>query len=236
MRVLVSILFSAVALFAENPQAFAPNSQVPDNLSIPAKLSKTIDTNKCKAGDVVEMKTLEPVLIANGLVMPESAKLHGRILGAASRQNDQPSWLVLVVERAEWKQHSIPLHAFVAAQITIKTQLPGQSNNAFQDAINLPDTLYNRHTAARQSAPGRGISAALSHALRDATVEGNDALELSYHGLNDLRLMKDQNGRVFLVSQKPHLKLPSGTMFMLRNQATVEQTEVGATKAAGSAQ
>ena len=116
MRMLVSVLFSAVAVFAEDPQALAPNSQVPDNLSIPVQLSKTIDTSKCKPGDAVEMKSLEPVLITQGLVMPEDAKLHGRVLGAASRQDNQPSWVLLVVVEAEWKQHRIPLRAVVAAQ------------------------------------------------------------------------------------------------------------------------
>ena len=60
MRILLLVLFSAAAIFAEDPQAITPATQVPDNLSIPAQLSKAVDTKKCKAGDVVEMRTLEP--------------------------------------------------------------------------------------------------------------------------------------------------------------------------------
>src|SRR6185312_1688124 len=133
MRVLVYILFFAVAVFAEDPQAIAPTAQVPDNFNIPAQLSKTLDTNKCKSGDPVEMRTLEPVLIGNGVVIPENAKLHGRVLGAASRQNDKPSWLVVVFERAEWKRHIVPLHAFVASRITLRAPQSGRANSPFED-------------------------------------------------------------------------------------------------------
>lgn len=216
---LVSVLFSAVAVFAEDPQAIAPNSQVPENLSIPAQLSKTIDTSKCKPGDAVEMRSLEPVLISHGLVMPEDAKLHGRVLGAASRQDNQPSWVLVVVVEAEWKQHRVPLHAVVAAQITIKPKAAAQSVSAFDNAI-------TRRTSGRVSAPGRRGSAGPTRAPRDATVDGNDTLELNYHGVDDLVLMKDQQGRVFLVSQRPQLKVPSGTMFMLRNQPVIAQEQV----------
>jgi len=238
MRVLLLFLFSAITVFAGDPQAAAPAAQGPENLTIPAQLSKAIDTNKCKAGDAVEMRTLEPVLVGNGLVMPENAKLHGKIVGAASRQNDQPSWVLLVVERAEWKQHSVALHAFIASQITIKAKVPGQSDNAFQNAIDMPDRVLWRRGARQlpQSYPGGDLSRTLTHPPRDATIEGNDARQLSYHGVDDLRLLQAKNGSVFLVSPKPHLKLPSGTMFMLRNQAAATQVQTAATKPAGSGQ
>jgi hypothetical protein len=234
MRVLVSILFSVVAVFAEDPQALAPSAQAPDNLTIPVRLSKAIDTNKCKTGDPVEMRTLESVLIANGIVMPENAKLHGRILGSASRQDNQPSWVVMLVEQAEWKQHSIPLHAFVAAQITIRAALSGTTNNAFDGTNGQLDILRRRQAAHIPRALGRGPSAGLSRTLQDATVERNGAPQLNYQGIDDLRITQDKNGNVFLVSQKRHLKLPSGTMFMLRNRLTVPQNEMSATTLAGS--
>lgn len=235
MRVLVSILLLAVAIFAQDPQASAPSAAAPNNLSIPVQLSKTIDTKKCKTGDTVEMKTLEPVLVANGLVMPENAKLHGRVVGAASRQNDQPSWVLLVVDRADWKQHTVALHAFVVSQITVKATVPSQNNNAFDDALNMPDRFNRRHAPQPQTNPTGQASRSAAAAPRDATLDGNGAQQLSYHGLDDLRIMRDKNGAVYLVSQKPHLKLPSGAMFMLRNQAILHQEEAVAGKLANRA-
>jgi hypothetical protein len=236
MRLLLFVLFSAITLYADDPSAVASPVPVPENLSIPARLSKTIDTKKCKAGDVVEMKTLEPVLITNGVVMPENTKLHGKIVGAASRQNEKPSWVLLVVQRAEWKEHSIPLHAFVAAQITIKAQVPGQNDNTFQGAIDMADIERRRRGTRTQTDPASDSAKSLGRPPRDATVERNDGLELSYHGVNDLLLMKDNNGRVFLVSQKAHLKLPSGTMLMLHNRPTAAATQAASPKAADRAQ
>ena len=217
MRVLLPVLLSAIAVLAEDPQVTTPAAQLSDNLSIPARLSKTIDTNKCKAGDAVEMRTLESVLIGNGLVMPENTKLHGTIVNAASRHSDQPSWVLLVVERAQWKEHMVPLHAFVTSQITIKAQVSAQNNNAFDNAVTLP----SRRRSPRdpfQNAPGPGVATARTRPLGDATVEPSDTQQLSYHGVEDLRMLQDKTGRVFLVSQKAHLKLPSGTMLMLRNR------------------
>jgi hypothetical protein len=226
MRVLVAVLFLAIAVFAEDPQAVAPDTPVLDNFSIPARLSKTIDTNKCKAGDAVEMQTLEPVLITKGLVMPENSKLHGKVLGAASRQEDRPSWLVLVVERAEWKQHDVPLHAFVAARITVK------SRSSQGDPIN---PFRGSRTPRLARAPGKAISTSPTPPA-DAVLDRNDALPSDYSSLDDVRLMRANNGAVFLVSQKPHLKLPSGTMFMLRNQLIVPKQQPATTNAADSAQ
>lgn len=218
MRILLLILFSALAIFAEDPSATTAASQVPDNLSIPARLGKTIDTKKCKPGDAFEMRTLEPVLLSNGLVMPENTKLRGKVVAAASRQNDKPSWVLLVVQRAEWKQHSVPLRAFVTSQITLKAKVEGQDDNTFQGALNQPETFYRRR-ARGQNYPTSSLAVSAAHPVQDGTVEAGETQQLSYQRLDDLRLIQDKKGRVFLVSPKDHLKLPSGTMFVLHNRS-----------------
>jgi hypothetical protein len=234
MRTLCLVLFSAITIFAEDPQATTAASPAPDNLSIPAKLNKTIDTKKCKAGDVVELRTLEPVLITNGLVMPEHTKLHGKIVGAASRQNDKPSWVLLMVDRAEWNDHSVPLRAFVTSQITIKAKVDTPNDSAFEGAISLPDSLYRRRTRS-QSYPTSELGVTAAHPVRDGTVEAGQTEQLSYQRLDDVHILQAKNGAVFLLSQKDHLKLPSGTMFMLRNRLA-PPTQVAAQKASGNTQ
>ncbi len=234
MRTLLLVLFSAITIFAEDPQATTAASQAPDSLSIPAKLTKTIDTKKCKAGDVVELRTLEPVLIANGLVMPEHTKLHGRIVGAASRKNDKPSWVLLMVDRAEWKQHTVPLRAFVTSQITLKAKVDSPNDSAFEGAISLPDSLYRRHSRS-QSYPTSELGVSAAHPVRDGTVEAGQTQHLSYQSLNDVHILQARNGAVFLLSPKDHLKLPSGTMFMLSNRPAVAPAPAAA-QAPGSTQ
>ena len=233
MRTLLLVLFAAITVFAEDPQVTTPASQVPDNLSIPAKLNKTIDTKKCKAGDVVELQTLEPVLITNGLVMPEHTKLHGKIVGAASRMNDKPSWILLVVDRAEWKEHSVPLRAFVTSQITVKANVDAQNDSAFEGAISLPESVYRRRSRA-QNYPTSELGVSASHPVRDGTVEAGDTQQLTYQRLDDVHILQAKSGAVFLLSQKDHLKLPSGTMFMLHNRPGGVQRSAEAGKAPGA--
>jgi hypothetical protein len=234
MRILLLVLCSALAVFAEDPQAPAtPASQAPDHLSIPAELSKTIDTNKCKAGDAVEMRTLAPVLIANGVVMPENTKLQGKVAAAASRQKDRPSWLLLIIQRAEWKDHSLALRAFITSQITMKADVEGQDDSTFQGALNLPDNFYRRRSRG-QNYPTSDLAVSAAHPVRDWTVEGGQTQQLSYQRLDDVRLIQDKNGRVFLLSQKDHLKLPSGTMFVLQNRPLGAQSAAPAATPAGN--
>ncbi len=111
------LIFTALLAPAQQPAATDPASS--GKLSIPAQLTKAVRADKAHAGDPVEFRTLEPVLVGKGLVMPANTSLHGRVLGASPKQDGKNSWLALVVERAEWTQHSLPLHAFVAAQISI---------------------------------------------------------------------------------------------------------------------
>jgi hypothetical protein len=229
---LLLVLFSAIAVFAEDPQAVPPDSRAPDNLSIPAKLNKTIDTKKCKAGDAVEMQTLEPVLIANGLVMPEHTKLLGKVVSAASRHKDKPSWVLLMIDRAEWKEHSLALRAFVFSQITVKAKVETQNDTAFDGAISLPESLSRRRSRS-QSYPTSELGVSASHPVRDGTVEAGQTQQLSYQRLDDVHILQAKNGAVFLLSQKDHLKLPSGTMFMLRNRPAGAQRSAEAGKAAG---
>jgi hypothetical protein len=236
MRVLISILFLSVAGFAEDPQPPVPPAQVSENFTIPARLAKTVDTKKCKAGDVVEMRTLEPVLIGNGLVMPEHTRLQATVLGAASRQNEKPSWLVLVVQKAEWKDHSVPLRAFVTSQITVKPK-PGQNDSPSTASTNMSDFEHGRYTP-RLGNSLSSRSKSFGRVARDATDGGDAAPDLSHQRLDDLYMQQARNGMMFLLSPKRNLKLPSGTMFMLRNQpaGAPAPAQAVAQKATGSTQ
>jgi hypothetical protein len=165
--------------------------------------------------------------------------LHATIVGAASRQRDKPSWLLLMVDRAEWKDHSVALRAFVASQITLKQKVDGQNDSTFQSAMNLPDSLSRRRSRAQsnpQSYPGSDLSISPSRPVRDETVEAGQDQQLTYHRLDDVRMMQAKNGAVFLVTSKDHLKLPSGIMFMLRNRPVTPPVQAATQTATASAQ
>jgi len=206
---------------AETPREFIPGPQLATSLTIPAQLNKTIDTDKSRVGEFVYMNALESVSLGKDVVMPRGAKLSGRVLGGASRNQDKPSWIVIVIERVEWKNYRVPLHAFIVAQIA-----SGHRQSAIvPDDSTVPRTRDNcssRQPSARgisHDNPGNELAVVMmDHSPQDATVGGSDAVHTTSPPLDDLHVFQDKNGTVFLLSQKSHLKLPSGTMFILRNQ------------------
>lgn len=228
-RFCLFLLLASLTLAEEHPTA-APQLESPANLSIPVQLSRTVSTDKCKVGDSVEFKSLEPVLIGKGVVMPTDTRLHGRVLGTASRQGDKPAWLVLLVDRAEWKEYSLPLHAFIASQITVKPKAShsGAAAAPLSADNGTPQATTNRRPRnlnARQagmSDPAGDLSSVAPRAPQDGTAAVQDELPPDYKPLDDVHIFRDKNGTTFLLSQKANVKLPSGTMLMLRNQPVVK--------------
>ena len=169
------------------------------------------------------------------LVMPEHTKLIGKVVAAASRKEDKPSWLLLVINRAEWKEHSLPLRAFITSQITLKANIDAQNDNAFDGALTLPESVYRRRSRA-QNYPRSELSVSAAHPLHDGTVESGEAQELIYQRLEHIRVLPARNGAVFLLSPKDHLKLPSGTMFVLHHRLATASAPASTQKPPGSTQ
>jgi hypothetical protein len=217
LRVGIPILMMAAVL--GQAQQDKPRAQAVGQLSIPAELTTTVRAGSAHRGDPVQFRTLEPVLIANGLVMPANAKLLGRVVGASPQQGDKPSWLVLLVERAEWKQQSVPLHAFIASQIAISNALGKYSQSA--DAMT---NTSNSRRDGRQSARAAvhdGIDSSPSTKMpQDARTAGGQDPVAKSSPLTDLRIVRDKDGTAYLFSSKSNVKLPSGTLFLLQNEAS----------------
>jgi hypothetical protein len=217
LRGCILVLIVAVAI----GQAQRDTSVTPPvaGLSIPAELTTTVRAENAHRGDSVEFRTLEAVLIANGLVMPKNAKLMGRIVGAAPREGDKPSWLVLLVERGEWKKQSVPLHAFIARQIAI-TSAP---QNSPEPADSMAPSS-NPHRTARTSArtaieAGADISPS-TKVPQDSKSSSRPEPSPNALLLKDVRIVRDKDGIAYLFSSKTNVTLPSGTLFVLQNQAS----------------
>ena len=184
--------------------------------SIAAELKTTVKAENAHRGDPVEFRTLEAQLVASGVVMPANAKLTGRIVGAAPQQADKPSWLVLLVERAEWKEASVPLHAFITRQIAISVN---QLNSQNTDAM----TNSNARRVGRESARAAmhdGIDNASSTRMpQDAKEVSQQSAGTKNSPIKDLRIVRDKDGIAYLFSANSNVKLPSGTLFVLQNQA-----------------
>ena len=211
----IPLLMMAASLIQAQPDSLATKPAA--GLSIPAELTKTVRADKVHRGDPVEFTTLEAVLVSPKLVMPPQTKLFGRIVGAAPRHGDKPSWLVLLVERAEWKQHSVALHAFIASQITV---VPATNQNTVSPETTAPTINPRRRGSALPVDPsGTDLPWVRRPPREDATVQSQDETPLKLPRLKDLRIVRNKDGMWYLFSAKSDVKLPGGTLFMLQNQA-----------------
>jgi hypothetical protein len=210
----VPLLLMAAWFMQAQPET--PVARLTGDLTIPAELTKTVRADKAQRGDPVEFTTLEAVLVAPKLVMPPQSKLFGRVVGAAPRRGDKPSWLVLLVERAEWKQHSVPLHAFISAQITL---VPAVSpNTSAPDTTGTTTNLRRRRGVVLPADQSGTDLPSLRKPPQDATVTSQGEAPLKAATLKDLRIVRDKDGTSYLFSAKSNVKLPSGSLFMLQNQ------------------
>ena len=217
MRTICTALLAFAVLLAAAQQPVVGNATSSGTLSIPAQLRKTLRADKARVGDPVEFRTLEAVLVSKDTVMPANASLRGRVLGASPKQDGKNSWLALVVERAEWKQHSVPLHAFVVAQISI-------SSANLQSAAD--PKLAGTNAAPRRTGRGSVAVAAesdpsLSSIIRspqDATETAQNELAPKYPTLENVGILRDKDGTTYLLSSKTNVKLPAGVLLMLKNE------------------
>jgi hypothetical protein len=216
LRGCIVILVISAVLAQAQAQKDALGPPVVGEVSIPAELKTTVKAENAHRGDPVEFRTLEPQLIANGVVMPANAKLTGRIVGAAPQQGDKPSWLVLLVERAEWKQNSIPLHAFIARQIAISVN-PLNLQNA--DAMSNTTTSRRAGRESARAAMHDGIDNSPSTRMpQDAREAAPQVPTTKSPPIKDLKIVRDKDGIAYLFSANSNVKLPSGTLFVLQNQ------------------
>ncbi len=218
MRKLYTALLTFTALLAPAQQPPVRNPESAGTMSIPAQLTRTVQADKAHPGDIVEFRTLEAVLAGKDLVIPANARLYGRVLSAAPRQENKNSWLAVVVERAEWKQGSLPLHAFIAAQIAIST-----TNNQRSAAPGTAEnTTSNLRRAPRQNARVMAESdpslSTLIKSPQDATETPQDQAGPKHPMLENVGLFRDNKGTTYLLSSKANVKLPAGVLLMLKNE------------------
>ncbi len=104
-----------VALVVVTNAAAQELPAIKQDCTFPAELRHTIHSNSAKVGDPVEFRTVEAVLIGNGVVVPDGASLLGQIVKVMSRSGSSPEAGVSVrIDKLQWGSHSIPLNLVVS--------------------------------------------------------------------------------------------------------------------------
>jgi hypothetical protein len=102
-----AILF-VLAFLLQTPAA------VPANMFIQAELKKEITSRRSHPGQDVWLVVTEDLRAQDGSVLiPLGAKLSGKVSVARKRSGDDPAALSFVVNKAEWKNGSMPLNATI---------------------------------------------------------------------------------------------------------------------------
>jgi hypothetical protein len=182
------LLCGGTMIVAQQPQG---RPRLREGLSLPVILRTTVKAVNARYGDAVEFKMLEAVFLQPGLVIPETALLSGRVLGASPLRNSEPSWIVIVVDRVEWKDHQIQLRSFIVQQL-------GKTRAQALDVLTLNGEFIIVPDAGR--AP-----------------QGQNSIHTQLFGVDDVKLFFDNKGEnVFLISAKRNLVLSSGTEYLLK--------------------
>ena len=105
------ILLGATLSFAQSTPA-APQSAGDNTAAAPAsaihgiiavQLAKSIDSKKLKQGDQIEAKTLSPLHLGSGTMIPSGSKVIGHVTESTARSKGDPgSSLGIVFDKIEW--------------------------------------------------------------------------------------------------------------------------------------
>lgn len=212
MRIFALPLSALLFLFSPLPaQAQGVPIEARTDLYIPSVLHGGIRADKAHAGDKVRLEMLEGILVSPGIVIPASAHLYGHVVEARVLTASSESRLSIEVDRAEWRHHELPLHAFIYGfgirQLKYEPRRPD---------CDLPGN--GGGSSERESSQGFGQSphepaCNTPLTVNDGIINLDDANQLSHLELET----NHRNGSTVLISKVKNVHLSGGALIILHN-------------------
>jgi hypothetical protein len=143
----------------------------------PVELRKTIRASRARPGDVIEFRTLEPVLIGHGVVAPRDAALVGRIVFARLDNAAAPRSMIRIrVEGLRWKSGQARINAIVGGMFYARSayiySVPGGAKPTFMEGISITPHLTREastdfYSDLKEVVLRKGILLQLRHIVTD---------------------------------------------------------------------
>lgn len=220
------LLFALVCTAQQPAPSQAPSQPANQNeahATIPVQLTKSLDSKKLKAGDVVMAKTSVP-LQGNGVTVPSGSKVIGHITQAQARSKGDPqSSLGIVFDKIELAGgKELPMQGYIQAVApnpapaptvgpggggTIAKEGPGDQGNTVPGPASTLGGINNNNPASPPN-PGANPARLNQGPLLNPNSRG-------VVGIRHLDLGKDS----VLTTTDKDLKLDSGTQLLIRTEA-----------------
>jgi len=202
--VLATVLVGAISLWAN--QSGAPAAAVAagdQGASIPARLSKALDSSKAKQGDAVVATTAALVRRGDGTVIPSGTKIFGHVTEATSpSKGDVQSSIAMVFDRIQLGGKELKIHG------TLQAIAPGvEADTGAGGSGTLPTYGLDGGTMPSPSSANAGNLAKNAPPSLNPQSKG-------VVGFRDLDMGLDS----LLTSNTKRIKLNAGTQLMLNVQ------------------
>ena len=223
MRALAIAFIVTVAAVAQTPN---PTVVLPDGTSIAARLDSSLSTKKAQAGDEARASVAVGVVMGGEVVIPQGARLFGRVMAAAARSKEKrQSMLMVRFHRAEWSGGAAMLNAFIVGNLR---NLPGGGrNDCFGHRfLSQPSARVNPFAEQSQAPNVLNGTPQPTHDTGGSLSVGNPmgpapCAVAGPPDLHHIRVHKlDQPaGATQLISDKKNIDLPAGIIVELRHIA-----------------
>lgn len=213
MRILALPLMAVLSLVISPGSALAQQviSGNSTGLSIPAVLHKGIRANKAHAGDKVRFDLLEPISVGQGVVIPATASLYGHVVEARGVSAGSDSRLSIEVDQVVWRDHELPLHAFIYGlgirEVKYGPERSDCDQGSFGDGVPEPKPVLDFGRLPHEPDCNMPL------AVNSETISRDDIAELRHLKLETKRI----DGSTTLISSLKNVHLSGGVLIILRN-------------------
>lgn len=209
-NMVLPLLLGIAAMSAAGQDIPVRHNFQPGGLRVPVELSKTVKVEKVHPGDQLQFRMAEAILAGHGTVIPANAKVSGHVITADPAGTTQRSHLSMVLDKAEWKGHTFPLHAYISG-----FTLP---RGPVTELVECKPNANLAYFGGRGNAfPDGGLIGNWSDNCDEAKRVQENAEDALQRTLRGVQLYHANRTNFTVLVAKKNIHLPSGLIIMFRN-------------------